>query len=59
MQKVAHNHLVNRIQELRTKLEAARGDQIIENQAEIKEARRLLAVLHKHDSKELQEVYYG
>jgi hypothetical protein len=56
-QKLLHNRLVQRIEELRTRLETATPPDVIVLQAGIREARVLLGMLHEHDPESVKKIY--
>ena len=59
LQMIQHNRLIGRLEELRTRLEKSRGEELIENQASIKEIRWQLGVLHEKDNNNVRKMYYG
>lgn len=56
-QKYLHNFLVNRIEELRNRLETTEPAEVVRLQAAICEARMFLGELHAHDPEAVKSLY--
>jgi hypothetical protein len=56
-QIVLHNHLETAIEEHRTKLETATGEEVQRSQTAIRELRALLGFIHGKDSEQIRKVY--
>ena len=56
-QSLLHNFLMRRIEEFRSRLETATGDEVLQAQIAIREARTLLGELHSNDPESVRKLY--